>query len=108
MITYGNAMEEGRHESFAETDEFSYQGQAYYIRITALHPYKAHGLTQGDDDLLVAIDFKNIATGETGRFNRVIIPGREPQDNNQRRHSVYRALPSLFSQLTPTPSPIFT
>lgn len=105
MVQYGTELENGRQEPFAETDEFSLGGDQFLIRVTGIHPYKEYD--KGLDDLLTTIDFHNLATGVTGRFENVVIPARQARDNNQRRHSVFRALPSMFAQLEPVPSPVF-
>jgi len=100
-------MEDGFVESFVETDEYSFQGDSYYIRLTALRPYKDY--TNNKDQLLATLDFHNVTTDEKGRFYRTLIDARNPGESNghQRRHSTYRTLNRLLASETPIPSPIF-
>jgi hypothetical protein len=108
MILYGEAELDGRIESFVETDEYTFQNQDYYIRLTAMHPYKEYA--QGRDQLRATIDFRNVTTGETGRFYDTLIDERNPgeADGHLRRHSTYRTLNRLLASEQPIPSPVFT
>lgn len=94
MINYGVRELYGREESFVETDEFSLAGDPYWVRMTAVYPYKDYANKR--DELLVTLEWRNETTGEEGLAERVEIPGRLPQDNNLRRHSLYRVLPQLI------------
>ncbi len=106
-ITYGTAMEDGRNESYVESDEFTFQGNSYLIRITALRPYKDY--VNNSDALYCHIDFHNLDTDEKGRFSYTTIPDRNPAETNGhlRRHSAYRHLQQLLATETPDPSPVF-
>ena len=108
MIIYGEAIEDGRTESFVETDEYTFQSHAYYIRLTAMHPYKEFAL--GRDQLLACIDYRNVTTGEKGRYYKTLIDARDlgEVDGSLRRHSTYRTLNRLLASEQPIPSPIFT
>jgi hypothetical protein len=107
MIVYGTAVEDGHEESFVETDEYSFQGHDYYIRLTAMRPYKDYA--RGRDQLIATIDFRNGVTRETGRFYKTLIDARNPAEANGhlRRHSTYRTLNRLLASEQPIPSPIF-
>lgn len=103
MVTYGTCPITG--ESYSETDEFVLGPNDWLVRITAVPPYKDYA--NGKDELLVNIDFHIPATGEKGRWANVWLPPRLPQDNNLRRHSLYRTIPELWAQVEPIPSPIY-
>jgi len=105
MLTYGKALENGRMEPYAQTDEFSSGGDQFILRMTAIHPYKDYA--RGSDVLNAHIDYHNLATDATGRWENVQIPERKPQDKNLRRHSVFRIIPALLVQGDSIPSPIF-
>ena len=106
-VWYGTAFENGRDESYAETDEFSFQGDSYVVRVTALYPYKDY--VQNSDALYCHIDFHNVTTGAKGRYAFTTIPERNPQEANgqQRRHSAFRHLQQLLATEAPIASPVF-
>ena len=93
MLTYGTVEVDGRLESYAETDEFSYRGDNYLVRVTALHPYKDYA--NGGDELLVNLEYTNQGNGKTGHFTRVWIEQRRANEH-QRRHSTFRTLQRLM------------
>lgn len=110
-VTYGTQDEMTarglRNESYAEFDEFTFQGKSYIFRVCALWPYK--GSPTDPDALLCHIDFHNTTDGIKGRFANVEIPGRNPNENNGhlRRHSAMRKFKDLIRTETPGPSPIY-
>ncbi len=100
-----------RNEPYVEaTGEFSFQGDSYVVRCTALWPYKDYrgNIGRGHaDELHCHIDFMNVTQGTSGRFPNVWIPQRQAGDANLRRHSCFRLLRQLLVQQTPIPSPVY-
>ncbi|KKN01583.1 hypothetical protein LCGC14_1126320 [marine sediment metagenome] len=106
-VTYGTATENGKEESYAEFDKLVWRGDSYVIRITALYPYKDYA--NGGDDLSAHIDFLNVTQGISGRFDNIIIPGRDQNEpeGHLRRFSAIRKLKDLVDNATPIASPVF-
>lgn len=108
-ITYGTMLLDGREESYAESDEYTFAGDSYVVRFTAMFPYRERdgNFNPLNDKLRVTIDFMNVTQGTSGRYYDVFLPERGPGDNNLRRFSAYNAMNQLLATTTPIPSPVF-
>lgn len=97
MARYGRAVENGREEAWAEDDDFTFRNDAYTVRCTALYPYKDYA--NGQDELYCTIDWTNVTKGTSGRFEKVWVDARNPNETSGqlRRHSVYRTLRRLLA-----------
>ena len=109
---YGKSFEDGREEAWAEATDYSFQGDSFIVRITALYPYKDYA--NDSDELLVHLDYLNVTQNISGRYERVLIPSRAnvpaPQGEQAlRRHSTYTLLTRLLATTTPDvmPSPVY-
>jgi hypothetical protein len=93
---YGTVMVDGREESYAEDDDFEWQGDNYTVRVVALPPYKDYA--NGSDKLFCTLVATNINTGKVDTFERVWVDERNPNEasGHLRRHSVYRTLTRLM------------
>ena len=98
MVRHGQSLEKsGRIESYAEDDDFTFMGDSYTVRVTALFPYKDY--KNKKDELFANIDWVNNTKGTKGRFEEVWIEARLPNEE-LRRHSAYRTLRRLLSRPT--------